>query len=101
MNAREKHRGPRIHNYTFLPGFPTGNWHQFAACAGADGELFFSEDKDAHRGAQRLCDTCPVVRQCREHAEETPERFGMWGGMTARERGWDTAGIRRARRKAA
>ncbi|MGW2207509.1 WhiB family transcriptional regulator [Streptomyces sp. NPDC001774] len=101
MSARES-RLPRPHQYTFSARFSTANWHQFAGCAEADGEIFFSDDEAASSSAQRLCDTCPVVRLCREHAEQTPERFGVWGGMTARERGWGTAGNRnRSRREAA
>ncbi|WP_372441102.1 WhiB family transcriptional regulator [Mycolicibacterium mengxianglii] len=50
---------------------------------------------DEHRGqalrereeqAKRICRACPVVTACRSHALQVPERFGVWGAMTARER---------------
>ncbi|MFF7182974.1 WhiB family transcriptional regulator [Streptomyces sp. NPDC008121] len=85
--------------YPFLSSLSAGNWRHLAACAGADGEIFFSDDQAASSGAQRLCDACPVVRECGAYAEEAPERFGVWGGMTARQRGWNPAGVRNRGRR--
>jgi hypothetical protein len=62
-----------------------------------DREDFFPEDRDFKkktRAALELCARCPVRAQCLRQAEETPERFGIWGGKTAAERGWDSVGKR-------
>ncbi len=85
-----------------LPVYLTGldslaDWHGDAACAGVDAEQFFPTGRGQARQAllaQRICAECPVADQCREHALTLPEPFGVWGGMTARERGWDAWGKR-------
>lgn len=41
--------------------------------------------------ALSVCGTCPVSLECLEYAVATPERFGVWGGLTAPERGWDAS----------
>lgn len=94
-------RGPRLRQHELLDHIPAENWRYFAACAGANGEIFFSEDLVANGCAQRLCNACPVIHQCREHADHTPERFGVWGGMTAEQRGWTTSGTRNRSRQSA
>ena len=38
------------------------------------------------REAARLCDGCPVVRECLEYAIATSQRYGVWGGMSERDR---------------
>ena len=38
------------------------------------------------REAARLCDGCPVVRECLEYAVATRQRYGVWGGMSERDR---------------
>ncbi|MDJ0393301.1 WhiB family transcriptional regulator [Rhodococcus sp. G-MC3] len=64
-------------------------------CAGSDpiSDVFFSpsgEGRTARRHredeAKVVCNRCPVLAQCRQFALETNEPFGVWGGMTARER---------------
>ncbi|MFJ7305906.1 WhiB family transcriptional regulator [Streptomyces sp. NPDC099088] len=79
----------------YLTGLPSlTDWHQQAACAGIDTGLFFPAHRSQADAAQTICRRCPVVRQCRDHAERLPEYFGIWGGMTAGERGWNHAGKR-------
>ncbi|EHI39769.1 WhiB family transcriptional regulator [Rhodococcus opacus PD630] len=36
--------------------------------------------------ATRICQTCPVLEQCRTHAQTVREPFGIWGGTTESER---------------
>ncbi|MFB7671646.1 WhiB family transcriptional regulator [Kitasatospora purpeofusca] len=36
--------------------------------------------------AKALCLSCPIVRECRQHARATREPHGIWGGETADER---------------
>ena len=72
-------------------------WAAQALCANTDRGLFFIDGRG--RGAQAhiaralaLCTRCPVRQACLDHAQRTPERFGVWGGTTARQRGWDPIG---------
>lgn len=38
------------------------------------------------QSAKQICMTCPVQPQCLDHALRADERFGLWGGMSERER---------------
>ncbi|MFF3062140.1 WhiB family transcriptional regulator [Streptomyces sp. NPDC057909] len=77
-----------------LPGYLTGlptlaDWHQHAACTGVDTELFFPATRGQAEHARTICASCPVTEPCRAHAETMPEAYGVWGGTTPRERGWN------------
>ncbi len=61
-------------------------WAVFAACRGEDPDLFFGATKEAVARALSLCGICPVETDCREYALSARERFGIWGGLTERER---------------
>jgi WhiB family redox-sensing transcriptional regulator len=72
-------------------------WRERANCHARDREDFFPEERDFKNKtdtALELCATCPVRVECLKQAEETPERFGIRGGKTAAQRGWDSAGKR-------
>lgn len=75
---------------TALPGlFPGGQeetWQDRAVCAQTDPEAFFPEKGGSTREAKRLCTTCEVRAECLEYALGNDERFGIWGGMSERER---------------
>ena len=45
-----------------------------------------SEKGGSTREAKRICGECPVRAECLEYALEEDERFGIWGGMSERER---------------
>ncbi len=68
------------------------SWRSRGRCQGLPPELFFPEDgkrKYRRRGeeaAKQICRDCPVIAQCRDHALNAPEGYGIWGAMTARER---------------
>lgn len=69
------------------------HWQEDAACRTVDSELFFPpmgasrrEVRAAERQAKNLCFECPVRAECLEAALEADERYGVWGGMSARER---------------
>lgn len=66
-------------------------WMVDARCLDADPEAFFPEKGGSTREAKRICADCPVAEPCLEYALEHDERFGIWGGLSERER-------RRARR---
>lgn len=61
-------------------------WAVFAACREEQSMRFFPENRDEEREALKVCSTCPVVEDCLDHAIESNERFGIWGGTTERER---------------
>ncbi len=61
-------------------------WMLEARCLDADPEAFFPEKGGSTREAKRICATCPVRTECLEHALANDERFGIWGGLSERER---------------
>ncbi|WP_283097759.1 WhiB family transcriptional regulator [Frankia sp. AgB32] len=61
-------------------------WQERALCAQTDPEAFFPEKGGSTREAKRICSGCEVRPECLEYALENDERFGIWGGMSERER---------------
>ena len=61
-------------------------WQERALCAQTDPEAFFPEKGGSTREAKRICTTCEVRAECLEYALEHDERFGIWGGLSERER---------------
>ena len=61
-------------------------WASEARCLNADPDVFFPEKGGSTREAKRICSECPVRVECLEYALEEDERFGIWGGMSERER---------------
>jgi WhiB family redox-sensing transcriptional regulator len=47
---------------------------------------FFPQNKAEEAIALLICGICPVREDCLDHALETNERFGVWGGTTEKER---------------
>jgi WhiB family redox-sensing transcriptional regulator len=78
-----------------VPGVrrPTGvdeenplSWQVDSLCAQTDPEAFFPEKGGSTREAKKICTSCEVRSQCLEYALENDERFGIWGGLSERER---------------
>ena len=61
-------------------------WQEQALCAQTDPEAFFPEKGGSTREAKRVCLSCDVRTDCLEYALEQDERFGIWGGLSERER---------------
>ncbi len=61
-------------------------WHEQALCAQTDPEAFFPEKGGSTREAKRVCGSCDVKMECLEYALSNDERFGIWGGLSERER---------------
>ncbi len=61
-------------------------WQQFALCAQTDPEAFFPEKGGSTREAKAICASCEVRAECLEYALAHDERFGIWGGLSERER---------------
>ena len=68
-------------------------WQYQGACRRVDPAVFFHPEGErgpARRrrdeAAKAVCASCPVMRECREHALTVREPYGVWGGMTEQER---------------
>ena len=68
-------------------------WQLHGACRGMDSARFFY--LDGERGSNRerrevqakaICLGCPVIADCRSHALQVREPYGIWGGLTEDER---------------
>ena len=62
------------------------SWQGDALCAQTDPEAFFPEKGGSTREAKRICEGCEVRSECLDYALENDERFGIWGGLSERER---------------
>ena len=60
-------------------------WASQASCSGVDPDALFVRGKAQH-DAKAVCKTCPVLAQCLAEALDNRTEFGVWGGMTERER---------------
>lgn len=85
MTARQRNR--------VLPIWPANDtsadephWTDLALCAETDPESFFPEKGGSTRDAKQTCRRCEVQDECLEYALENDERFGVWGGLSERER---------------
>lgn len=76
--------GPAVHHW---------EWQLQGLCRRAGSELFFHPENergprraDREAAAKQICQQCPVLLRCREHALATREPYGVWGGLAAHER---------------
>jgi WhiB family redox-sensing transcriptional regulator len=78
------------------------DWQMEGACRGMDSAFFFHPEGE--RGpartrrearAKQVCAECPVVQQCRQHALDVHEPYGIWGGLSESERDAIIRGPRR------
>ncbi len=77
---------------TALTGMPRASgvterrWQEQANCLGVDPDLFFPERGASTREAKAVCRGCEVRADCLEYALAHGEKFGIWGGLSERER---------------
>src|ERR1700693_3743268 len=64
----------------------TPDWKSQANCMGVDPDLFFPERGMSTREAKSVCRGCLVREDCLEYALANGEKFGIWGGLSERER---------------
>jgi len=69
-----------------LQGEEDRSWQMQANCMGVDPDLFFPERGASTREAKEVCRGCVVRDDCLEFALANGEKFGIWGGMSERER---------------
>ncbi|QHG85616.1 WhiB family transcriptional regulator (plasmid) [Rhodococcus rhodochrous] len=81
------------------------DWQRSATCRSMGAALFFSPDGETDEArryresfAVRICRTCPVLAECRTHAQTVNEPFGIWGATTESDRRRTTSSGRRRRR---
>lgn len=62
------------------------SWRDAAACGGTSGAAHFPEKGESNKLAKEICADCPVTELCLDWAMTHHEDFGVWGGLSARER---------------
>ncbi len=62
------------------------SWQESSNCLGVDPDLFFPERGASTKEAKEVCRGCVVRNDCLEFALANGEKFGIWGGMSERER---------------
>src|SRR5215467_2548519 len=61
------------------------DWPSLAACRNGDPDALFVQGAEQNV-AKRICRGCPVRYECLADALDNRIEFGVWGGMTERER---------------
>lgn len=62
------------------------DWSQQARCRGLDPDQFFVRGSAQSRQAIKVCQRCDVRVECLQYALDNAVEFGVWGGMTERQR---------------
>jgi WhiB family redox-sensing transcriptional regulator len=78
-------RLPR-HRSLATPARFAARWRELAACRGTDLEVFFPGRGESAGPARRVCAACPVRQACLDYAITNRIAYGVWGGLTGRER---------------
>lgn len=73
-STRSKHVDPDI------------GWQLLGACVGEPVRLFFPERGADANTAKSICATCGVRDQCLEYSLTNGIRYGIWGGLSERQR---------------
>jgi WhiB family transcriptional regulator, redox-sensing transcriptional regulator len=60
-------------------------WAQHGACNKAEPDALFVRG-GAQQAAKQVCVGCPVIAECLADSLDNRTEFGVWGGMTERER---------------
>lgn len=61
-----------------------GDWRNRALCAQANPDDFYPDKGESTRPGKSICERCPVRAECLAYGLE--ERYGIWGGLSERER---------------
>jgi WhiB family redox-sensing transcriptional regulator len=82
-------------NDALIPSARNWSWQDKGLCKtdGVDATVFFNDEKlrgperqARESAAKKICTACPIKTECLEHALAVPEDFGVWGGLTEKER---------------
>ena len=61
-------------------------WQDRALCGQVGDDFWFPEKGGSTLEAKRVCGACEVRQSCLDYALDHDEKFGVWGGMSERER---------------
>lgn len=61
-------------------------WYKDALCAQIGGDDWFPEKGGSTLAAKKVCAKCPVRGACLEDAMSSDQRYGVWAGLSERER---------------
>lgn len=86
--GQRRHAEPLYPPGTVLlaPADTSSSWQERALCAQTDPEAFFPEKGGSTREAKKVCGACEVRAECLEYALTRNEAFGIWGGLSERQR---------------
>ena len=91
-------RPPR-HRSLAAPARFAARWRELAACRSTDLGVFFPERGESAGPARQVCSACPVRQPCLDYAITNRITYGIWGGLTERERRALRSGWVRASRR--
>jgi WhiB family transcriptional regulator, redox-sensing transcriptional regulator len=66
--------------------FDPAEWREQAACRSMGPGFFYVDRGEMLTAAKAICAACPSREPCLEYALANNERFGLWGGLSERER---------------
>ena len=79
-------KGFNVEIVELMSGMEDRGWQARANCMGVDPDLFFPERGASTREAKEVCRGCVAREDCLEFALVNSEKFGIWGGLSERER---------------
>lgn len=90
LYQRERPKAQRI-PMSIIPGvggreYKRADWMEHGDCRHWPVAVFYPGKGDPVRLAKDICAECAVRRECLDHALDTGEHFGIWGGKSERER---------------
>jgi WhiB family transcriptional regulator, redox-sensing transcriptional regulator len=78
--------GQPRHHVPALPAPAPAGWQYRAACRGTDLNVFFPGRGESAGPARQICAACPVRQPCLDYALRYGITYGIWGGLTERDR---------------
>lgn len=75
---------PSVHEWADV--LQPEDWEFEGSCCGTDPELFFPPTGSHAALAKQICSECPVRLKCLEQSLKNNDQYGIFGGMTAKER---------------
>lgn len=77
-----------------IPESSSIDWRSQSSCRNVDPMVFYGPDRERAAARRRrvarakaICQSCPVKGACLRQSLRFPEPHGVWGGLTADERG--------------
>lgn len=84
-NAAKQQDGDQVEAFRRVFA-PVPQWTEQALCAQADPDEWFPPKGGSSEVAKAICGQCPVQAECLQYALDNHERFGIFGGLSERER---------------